>query len=84
MMFILTYPNGEAAWFRDLADVLEHIEYDAFGLNNCCSAYFINPTGSWLDASREIEAALRDYDEALAWDSDHEAYVSSPEKTGRI
>ena len=83
MMYILTYPNGEAAWFPDLTGVLEHIEYDAFGLNDC-GAYFINPTGSWLDASREIEAALIDYDEALAWDGDHEAYVSSPEKTGRV
>ena len=83
MMYILTYPNGEAAWFPDLSGVLEHIEYDAFGLNDC-SAYFINPTGSWLDASREIEAALIDHDEALAWDDDHEAYVSSPEKTGRV
>ena len=82
-MYILTYPNGEAAWFPDLAAVLEHIEYDAYGLNDC-GAYFINPKGSWLDASREVEAALIEHDEAMAWESDHEAFISSPEKTGRV
>lgn len=83
MMYILTYPNGEAAWFPDLAAVLEHIEYDAYGLNDC-GAYFIKPNGAWLDASREIEAALIEHDEAMAWDGDHEAFISSPEKTGRV
>jgi len=82
MMYILTYPNGDAAWFPGMGAVLEHIEYDAFGLNDC-GAYFINPNGAWLDASREIEAALIEHDEAMAWESDHEAYISSPEKTGR-
>ena len=83
MMYILTYPNGDAAWFQDLAALLEHIEYDAFSLNDC-GAYFINPNGAWLDASREIEAALIEHDEAMAWDSDHVAFISSPEKTGRV
>ena len=83
MMYILTYPDGEAAWFPDIAAVLEHIEYDAYGLNDC-GAYWINPNGAWLDASREIEAALIEHDEAMAWDRDHEAFISSPEKTGRV
>lgn len=82
-MYILTYPNGDAAWFPGMGALLEHIEYDAFGLNDC-GAYFINPNGAWLDASREIEAALIEHDEAMAWDGDHEAYISSPEKTGRV
>ena len=83
MMYILTYPNGDAAWFPDLAAVLEHIEYDAYGLKDC-GAYWINPNGAWLDATREIEAALIEHDEAMAWDGDHEAFISSPEKTGRV
>ena len=83
MIYILTYPDGDAAWFPDLAALLEHIEFDAFGLNDC-GAYFINPTGSWLDASREIEAALIEHNEAMEWESDHEAFISSPEKTGRV
>ena len=83
MMYILTYPNGEAAWFPDLTGVLEHIEYDAFGLNDC-EVYRIDPNHAWIDASREIEAALIEHAEAMAWDSDHVAYISSPEKTGRV
>jgi hypothetical protein len=83
VIYILTYPDGDAAWFPDLAALLEHIEFDAFGLNDC-GAYFINPTGSWLDASREIEAALIEHNEAMEWESDHEAFISSPEKTGRV
>ena len=80
MMFILTYPNGDAAWFKGMAELLESIEYDAFGLQDC-KVYRLDPG---LDVNEEVEAALRDYDEVLAWDSDHEAYVSSPEKTGRV
>jgi len=83
MMYILTYPNGDAAWFPGMGALLEHIEYDAFGLNDC-GAYFINPNGAWLDASREIEAALIEHDEAMAWEDDHESNISSPEKTGRV
>jgi len=83
MIYILTYPNGEAAWFPGIGALLEHIEFDAYGLNDC-GAYFINPNGAWLDASREIEAALIEHDEAMAWDGDHEAFISSPEKTGRV
>jgi hypothetical protein len=86
MMYILTYPGGDAAWFPDLAAVLEYIEYDAFGLMdaNDCGAYFINPNGTWLDASRDIEAALIEHDEAMAWEAEHQAFISSPEKTGRV
>ena len=80
MMFILTYPNGDAAWFKGMAELLESIEYDAFGLQDC-KVYRIDHQ---LDINADVEAALRDYDEALAWDSDHEDYVSSPEKTGRV
>ena len=82
-MYILTYPGGDGAWFPGMGALLEHIEYDAFGLNDC-GAYFINPNGTWLDATREIEAALIEHDEAMAWDGDHEAHISSPEKTGRV
>ena len=82
-MYILTYPGGDGAWFPGMGALLEHIEYDAFGLNDC-GAYFINPNGTWLDATREIEAALIEHEEAMAWDGDHEAYISSPEKTGRV
>jgi len=83
MMFILTYPAGDAAWFADMAAVLEHLEYDAFGLKDC-GAYRINPDKTWGDATRRIEEALIEHDEALAWERDHEAYISSPEKTGRV
>jgi len=83
MMYIVTHPDGQAAWFNTLAELLESIEYDAFGLNDC-GAYFINPNGAWLDASREIEAALIEHDEAMAWEAEHQAYISSPEKTGRV
>ena len=83
MMYILTYPNGEAAWFQDLAAVLEHIEYDAFGLNDC-GVYRIDANHAWIDAMGEAQAALVDHDEAMAWDSDHVAFISSPEKTGRV
>ena len=83
MMYILTHPDGEAAWFENMDAVLEHIEYDAHGLNDC-GAYRLDPGGAWIDASQEIEAALIEHDEAMAWDGDHEAYISSPEKTGRV
>lgn len=83
MMFILTYKNGNAAWFADLAAVLEHIEYDAYGLKDC-GAYRINPDKTWSDATKRIEAALAEHDEEVAWDRDHEAYLSSPEKLGLI
>jgi hypothetical protein len=83
-MYILTYPSGsDAAWFADLADVLEHLEYDAYGLKDC-GAYRIDQNHAWIDARREIEAALIEHDEAMAWDGDHEAFISSPEKTGRV
>ena len=82
-MYILTYPNGEAAWFATLAAVLEYIEFDAYGLKDC-GAYRINPNGAWLDATREIEAALIEHDEAMAWESNHEAFLSSPERTGLV
>jgi hypothetical protein len=84
MMFILTYPNGsDAAWFPDIGALLEHIEFDAYGLKDC-GAYWINSNGTWLDATREIEAALIEHDEAMAWESDHEAFISSLEATGRV
>jgi hypothetical protein len=83
MMFILTYKNGDAAWFADLAAVLEHIEYDAYGLKDC-GAYRIDQDGTWSDATRRIEEALIEHDEALAWERDHEAFISSPERTGRV
>ena len=79
-MFILTYPGGDAAWFADMAAVLEHL---AYGLKDC-GAYRINPDKTWSDATRRIEAALIEHDEALAWSRDHEAVISSPEKTGRV
>ena len=82
-MYILTYPGGDGAWFADLAALLEHLEYDAYGLKDC-GAYRLDPNGAWIDASREIEAALIEHDEAMAWDGDHVAYISSPEKTGRV
>ena len=82
-MFILTYKNGDAAWFADMAAVLEHLEYDAFGLKDC-GAYRIKPDGTWSDAIRQIEEALIEHDEEGAWDRDHEAYLSSPERTGRV
>jgi hypothetical protein len=83
MIYILTYQNGDGAWFPGMGALLEHIEYDAYGLKDC-GAYWINPNGTWLDATREIEAALIEHDEAMAWDGDHEAFISSPEKTGRV
>jgi len=84
MMFILTYPNGsDAAWFPDIGAVLEHLEYDAFGLKDC-GAYRINPDGTWSDATRQIEEALIEHDEEMTWGQDHEAYISSLEATGRV
>jgi hypothetical protein len=82
-MYILTYPDGEAAWFPDLAAVLEHIEYDAFGLNDC-GVYFLHPNSAWIDATGVVQAALADHEEEMAWDSEHVAFISSPEKTGRV
>ena len=82
-MYILTYPDGDAAWFPDLSAVLEHIEYDAYGLKDC-GVYRIDPNHAWIDATRAVEAALIEHDEAMAWEIDHEAYLSSPEKLGLI
>ena len=83
MIYILTYPDGDGVWFPDLAAVLEHIEYDAYGLKDC-GVYRIDPNHAWIDATREIEAALIEHDEAMAWESNHEAFLSSPEKTGLV
>jgi hypothetical protein len=82
-MYIITYPAGEAAWFEDLPEVLRHIEYDAFGFMDC-NIYKINPDGVWLDAIHEIEPALRERDQEIAWDMAHEAWASSPGRTGRV
>ena len=80
MIYVVVYEKGEAACFESMAALLESIDYDAFGLQDC-KVYRIDPG---LDVNEEVEAALRDYDEALAWDGDHEAVTSSPEKTGRV
>jgi hypothetical protein len=80
MIYFITYPKGDGAWFKSMAALLESIEYDAYGLKDC-HVYRLDPG---LDVIAEVEVALRDYDEALAWDGDHEAFISSPEKTGRL
>ena len=82
-MYILTYPNGEAAWFENMGALLENIEYDAFVLNDC-GVYFLHPNSAWIDASKQVMDAIDDYEQCRAWDSDHVALISSPEKTGRV
>ena len=80
MIYVVVYRKGDGACFKSMAELLESIEYDAYGLQDC-HVYRIDHQP---DINAEVEAALRDHDEALAWDCDHEAYVSSPEATGRI
>ena len=80
MIYFIIYPKGEGAWFPSMAALLESIEYDAYGLKDC-QVYRLDHQH---DINSEVEAMLRDHDEALAWDCDHEAVISSPEKTGRI
>ena len=80
MIYFITYPKGDGAWFKDIAALLDSIESDAYGLKDC-QVYRL---GHESDINAEVEAALRDYDEALAWDGEHEAYVSSPEKMGLV
>lgn len=80
MIYFIKYQRGDAVWFKGMAELLESIEYDAYGLQDC-HVYRLDPG---LDVNAEVEAALRDHDEAMAWDGDHEAVTSSPEKTGRI
>ena len=81
MIYFITYPKkGEGAWFPSMAALLESIDYDAYGLQDC-KVYRLDND---LDVICEVEAALRDHDEAMAWDGDHEAYVSSAEAMGRI
>ena len=82
-MYILTYPNGEGAWFENMGALLENIEYDAFVLNDC-GVYFLHPNSAWIDASKQVMDAIDDYEQCRAWDSDHVALISSPEKTGRV
>ena len=82
MLYIMTYPNGEALWFEDLDAVLEHIQYDAYDLNTG-KIYRILPGGTWINAAREIEIAIAEHERERRWNDAHIAYVSSPEKTGR-
>ena len=82
-MYILTYPNGEAAWFENIGALLEYIEYDAFGLNDC-GVYRIDPNHAWIDASRQVMDALEEHEQYCEWEMEHQAYISSPEKTGRV
>jgi len=83
MMYILTYPNGDAAWFPGMGALLEHIEYDAFGLNDC-GVYLLHPNSAWIDASRQVMDALEEHEQFREWEAEHRAYISSPEKTGRV
>jgi len=82
-MYILTYPNGDAAWFPGMGALLEHIEYDAFGLNDC-GVYLLHPNSAWIDASRQVMDALEEHEQFREWEAEHRAYISSPEKTGRV
>ena len=82
-MYIVTHPDGEAAWFNTLAELLESIEYDAFGLNDC-GVYFLHPNSAWIDASRQVMDALEEHELHREWEMEHEAFISSPEKTGRV
>jgi len=83
MMYIVTHPDGEAAWFNTLAELLESIEYDAFSLNDC-GVYFLHPNSAWIDASRQVMDALEEHERYREWEIEHESYISSPEKTGRV
>ena len=82
-MYILTYPNGEAAWLENLETVLEYIGYDASNLNDC-GVYFMHTNGAWIDASRQVMDALEEHEQFREWEAEHRAYISSPEKTGRV
>lgn len=81
-MYIITYAGGEAAWFETLPEVLRHLEFDDFNFMDC-GVYQIKPGGIWADAIHEVEQALKEWEQNIAWDMEHDAYVSSPEKTGR-
>jgi hypothetical protein len=83
MMYIVTHPDGEAAWFNTLAELLESIEYDAFGLKDC-GVYFLHVNSAWIDASQQVMDALKEHEQFREWEMEHEAYISSPEKTGRV
>lgn len=82
-MYIITYANGEAAWFESLPEVLRHLEFDDFNSIDC-GIYQIKPGNIWVDAIREVERAIREEKQNIAWDMEHDGYISSPEKTGRV
>jgi hypothetical protein len=83
MMYILTYPNGDAAWFPGMGALLEHIEYDAHSLNDC-GVYFLHLNSAWIDASKQVMDALEEHEQFREWEAEHQAYISSPEKMGRV
>ena len=83
MIYIITRPDGEAQWYNTMSELLESIDYDAYDLNDC-GVYFLHLNSAWIDASKQVMDAIQDYEQCRAWDSDHVAFISSPEKTGRV
>lgn len=83
--FIVINPKNpdESLWFQSLHDIVDHItDYDV-DLNGC-AAYRINADGTWTDASRLIDEAIRESELEDEWHADHIEWLRSPEKTGRI
>ena len=83
MMYIITRPDGEGAWYNTLAELLEAIEYDAYSLNDC-GVYFLHHNNAWIDASRQVMDALEEHELHRKWEMEHVAFISSPEKMGRV
>jgi len=83
MIYIITHPDGEGAWYNTLSELLEAIEYDAYSLNDC-GVYFLHINSAWIDASRQVMDALEEHEQYREWEAEHRAYISSPEKTGRV
>lgn len=82
-MYIWTYPDGEAGWCKTLWELLERAEYDPAFFRNC-EVFRVDPSNAWVSAWPEVERAFEELEQEWVWDRDHAAYVSSPEKTGRV
>jgi hypothetical protein len=83
MIYIITRPDGEGQWYKTMNELLESIEFDAYGLNDC-GVYFLHLNSAWIDASRQVMDALEEHEQFREWEAEHRAYISSPEKTGRV
>jgi hypothetical protein len=75
--------DGECCRFASIDAIVRYImDYDL----PIQDATFIvvKPNGEWRDCGLLVDAALEEERLALGYEADHEAYVSSFEKTGRI